>query len=130
MLDRDCKRFNQKKFETELKLKLNSRTNLSYCTFQVVFLEILNKVVPGKGKVLRLNNNVFTTKSLIKAIMLGSRVKNNFNKKRSDENWDNCKKQRNLFVYLFLQTQEKSFSDINVKSISDNKQFHKTFFFQ
>ena len=27
MLYRDCKRFNQKKFETELKLKLNSRTN-------------------------------------------------------------------------------------------------------
>ena len=40
MFYRDYKRFDQKKFETELKLKLNSQTNLSYSTFQAVFLEI------------------------------------------------------------------------------------------
>ena len=33
MFYRDHKRFDQKKFETELKLKLNSQTNLSYFTF-------------------------------------------------------------------------------------------------
>ena len=38
---RDYKKFDQKKFETELKLKLNLQTNLSYSTFQRVFLEIL-----------------------------------------------------------------------------------------
>ena len=43
MFYRAFKRFDQKKFEIELKLKLNSQTNLSYSTFQVVFLEILNK---------------------------------------------------------------------------------------
>ena len=37
---RDYKRFDQKKFENELKLKLNSQTNLSYSTFQAMFLEI------------------------------------------------------------------------------------------
>ena len=89
MFYRDYKRFGQKKFETELKLKLNSQTNLSYSTFQAVFLEILNKIAPVKVKVLRFNNNVFMTKSLRKAIMLGSRLKNNFNKQRSDGNWDN-----------------------------------------
>ena len=41
---RDYKSFDQKKFETELKLKLNSKTNLSYSTFQAVFLETLNKI--------------------------------------------------------------------------------------
>ena len=74
------KRFDKKKFETELKFKLNSQTNLSYSTFQTVFLEILNKIAPVKAKVLRFNNNVFMTKSLRKAIMLRSRFKNNFNK--------------------------------------------------
>ena len=87
----DCKRFDQTKFETELKLKLNSQTNLSYSAFQAVVLEILNKIAPVKVKVLRFNNNAFMTKSLRKAIMLRSRLKNNFNKKRSDENWDNYK---------------------------------------
>ena len=86
MFYRDYKRFDQKKFETELKLKF---PNLSYSTFQAVFLEILNKIAPVKVKVLRFNNNVFMTKSLRKAIMLGSRLKNNFNKQRSDGNWDN-----------------------------------------
>ena len=75
MFYRDYKRFDQKKFETELKLKLNSQKNLSYSTFQAVFLEILNKIAPVKVKVLRFNNNVFMTKSLRKAIMLRSSSK-------------------------------------------------------
>ena len=81
MFYRDYKRFDQKKFETELKFKLNSQTNLTYSTFQAEFLEILNKIAPVKVKVLRFNNNAFMTKSLRKAIMLRSRLKNNLNKK-------------------------------------------------
>ena len=119
-------RLDQKKFETELKLKLNSQTNFSYSTFQAVFLEILNKIAPVKVKVLHFNNNVFMTKSLRKAIMLKSRLENNFNKQRSDENWDTYKKQRNFCVKVLRQTKEKYFSDINVESISDNKKFWKT----
>ena len=126
MFYRDYKRFDQQKFETELKLKLNLQTNLSYSTFQAVFLELLNKIAPANVKVLRFNNNTFMTKYLRKAIMLTSRLKNNFNKKRSDENWDNYKKQRNFCVRLLRQTKEKYFSDTNAKSISDNKKFWKT----
>ena len=103
---RDYKRFDQKKFETELKLKLNSQTNLSYCTFQAVSLEILNKIAPVKVKVLRFNNNAFMIKSLRKAIMLMSRLKNNFNKKMSEENWDSYKKQRIFCVKLLRQAKE------------------------
>ena len=43
MFYRDCKRFDQKKFEAELKLKLNPQTNLGYSTFQAVFLEIFEQ---------------------------------------------------------------------------------------
>ena len=126
MIYRDYKRFDQKKYETELKLKVNSQTNVSYSTFQAVFLELLNKIAPVKTKVLRFNKIVFMTKSLRIAIMLRSRLKNNFNKQRSDENWDNYKKQINFCVKLLCQTKEKYFSDINVKSISNNKNFWKT----
>ena len=59
------------------------------------------------------------TKSLRKAIIFRSRLKNNCNKKRSDENWDN------FCVKLLRQTKEKCFSNINAKSISDNKKFWK-----
>ena len=126
MFYRDYKRFDQKRLETELKLKLNSPKNLSYSTFQTVFLEVLNKIAPVKVKVLRFNSNVFMIKSLRKAIMLRSRLKNNLNRQRSDENWDNYKKERNFSVKLLRQTKEKYFSDIKVKSISDNKRFWKT----
>ena len=90
MFYRDYKRFDQKKFETELKLKLNSKTSLSYSTSQPVFLEILNKILnkitPVKVKALRFNNNAFMIKSLRKAIMLRSRMEIISTKKRSDEN--------------------------------------------
>ena len=46
------------------------------------------------------------TKSFRKAIMLRSKLKNNFNKQRSDKNWDNYQKQRNVFVKLLRQTKE------------------------
>ena len=126
MFYRDYKRFDQKKFEAELKLRLNSQTNVSNSTFQAVFLEILNKIAPVKVKDLRFNSSAFMAKSLRKAIMLRSRLKNNFNKKRSDGNWENYKKQRNFCVKLLRQTRGKYFSDINVESISDNKKFWKT----
>ena len=105
MFYRDYKRIDQKKFETELKLKLNSQTNLSYSTFQAVFLEVLNKIAPVKVKVLRFNNNVFMTKSLRKAMMLRSRLKNKFNKQRSDENWDNHK---GIFVLNYSTRPKKN----------------------
>ena len=71
------------------------------------FLEILNKIVQVKVKVLRFNNNAFMTKSLRKVIMLRSRLKNNFNKKRSDENWDNYKKQ-GIFVLNYSARPKKN----------------------
>ena len=91
MFHRDYKRFDQNKFETELKLKLNPQTNLSKPTLQAVFLKILNKIASVKIKFLRFNNNAFMPKSLRKAIMFRSRLKNNFNKERSDENWNSYK---------------------------------------
>ena len=123
MFYRDYKRFDQTKFETEVKLKLNFQTNLSHSTFQAVFLEILNKITPVKVKALCFNNNAFMTKSLRKSIMLRSELKNSFNKQGSDENY---KKQMNFCVELLSQTKEKYFKDIHTKSTYDNIKFWKT----
>ena len=87
---------------------------------------MFNKIAPVKVKVLRFSNNAFMNISLRKAIMLRPRLKNDFNKQRSDENWNNYKMQRNFCVELLRQTKEKYFSDINVRSISGNKKFWKT----
>ena len=66
------------------------------------------------------------TRTLRKATMLRSRLKNNFNKERPDENWQNYNNQGNFCVKLLGQTKEKCFNDINVKSISENKKLWKT----
>ena len=122
----DYKKLDQKKFETELKCKLNLQTNLSYSTFQALSQERLNKIAPVKLKVLYLNSNAVMTNSLRKTMMLRSRLKNNFNKKRFDENWDKYKKPRKFCLKLLRQTKEKYFSDNIVKFNSDNKKFWKT----
>ena len=64
------------KFETQLKIKFPNKLNLLYFPDSVS----RNKIAPAKVKVLRFNNNAFMAKSLRKAIMLRSRLRNNFNK--------------------------------------------------
>ena len=64
--------------------------------FHRVFLNLLNIQALLKNKILRGNNSPFMAKTLRKAIMIRSRLKNRFNKTRSDENWTNYKTQRKL----------------------------------
>ena len=66
------------------------------------------------------------TKALRKAIMTRSRLKNIYNKKRSYENWDKYKKQRNFCVKLLRKTKQDYFNNIDIKSVSDTKKFWKT----
>ena len=66
------------------------------------------------------------TKALRKAIMTRSRLKNIYNKKRSYDNWDKYKKQRNFCMKLLRKTKQDYFNNIDIKSDSDTKKFWKT----
>ena len=66
------------------------------------------------------------TKALREAIMMRSRLKNIYNKKRFCNNWDKYKKQRNFCVKLLRKTKQYYFSNIDIKSASDAKKFWKT----
>ena len=66
------------------------------------------------------------SKALRKAIMHRSKLKNIYNKKRTDVNWANYKKQRNFCVTLLRRTKKEYFQNLNVKDLSDNKKFWKT----
>ena len=91
-----------------------------------MFLETLNNIAPVKMKILRYNNNPFMNKALRKAIVIRSRLKNRFNKNSSAKIWSSYKKQRNFCLKLLRQTKEKYFNNINVKKVSDNKNFWKS----
>ena len=71
---------------------------------KIFFSRVLNTHNPVSKKVQRFNSNRFMTKQLHKVIMRRSRLKSNYNKTRSPENWDNCKKQSNFCVDLRRRT--------------------------
>ena len=79
---------------------------------------------PLKKKILRDNNSPFIAKTLIKAIMIRSRLKNHFKKTRFDENWSLYKTQTNFSLKLLRKTKKDYFSKENPTNLySDNKNF-------
>ena len=66
------------------------------------------------------------TKTLLKALMHKSKLKNIFHKTRAKEDWNNYKKQRNFCVNLLRNTTKDYFGKLNIKDLTDNKKFLKT----
>ena len=62
-------------------------------------------------------------KTLRKAIMKRSKLRNKFNEERNIENWSQYKRQRNLCSYL-LQQSKKRMTYVN--DVTENKKFWKT----
>ena len=126
ILYNDYKVFDQKKFEHQLRSQLASINTVDYSQFHEIFLKTLDAIVPIKKKILRFNHNPFMSKALRKAVMVRSKLKNKYNKNRTEENWDSYKKQRNFCVNLLRKTKKDYFNDLNIKNITDNKAFWKT----
>ena len=55
--------------------------------------------------------------------MVRSKLKNKYNKNRTEENWGSYKKQRNFCVNLLRKTKKDSFNGLNIKNITYNKAF-------
>ena len=66
------------------------------------------------------------SKTLRKAIMKQSKLRNTFNKKRSSENWQNYKRQRNICSNILKSTKKTFFEALNINEITDNRKFRKT----
>ena len=65
------------------------------------------------------------TKSLTKAKMHRSKLKNIYNKTRTNEDWDNYKKQRNFCVNLLCNFKKDYLQKLNIKNLIDNKKLWK-----
>ena len=66
------------------------------------------------------------TKTLRKAIMKRSKLRNKFNEERNIENWSEYKRQRNLCSNLLKQSKKRHFNSLNVNDVTENKKFWKT----
>ena len=125
-LYRDYKIFDQKKFEDQLRSQLASIKTVDYSQFHEISLKTLDAIAPIKKKILRFNHNPFMTNALHKAIMVRSKLKNKYNKIRTEENWDSYKKQGNFCANLLRKPKKDYFSDLDIKNITDNKAFWKS----
>ena len=83
-------------FKRELSYSLQSFKSLDYTHFHNVFLLLLNKYAKIKKKILRANHSPFMMKTLRKAIMFRSQLKNKFIKSQNNEDWSNYKNQRSF----------------------------------
>ena len=68
--------------------------------FATSFNKILDNHAPLKKKYVRGNHSPFMNKSLSKAIMVRTRLRNIFLKNRSEENKINYNKQRNMLLHF------------------------------
>ena len=58
--------------------------------------------------------------------MTRSRLRNRYNKLRSDENWKAFKKQRNKCVKLLCEAKTSYYGNLNLKLLTDNRKFWST----
>ena len=92
---------------------------VNYSQFHEIFLKTLDAIAPIKKKILRFNHNPFMSKAIRKAIMVRYKLKNKYNKNRTEETWDSYKKQRNFRVNLLRKTKKDYFNYLNIKNITE-----------
>ena len=125
---RDYKKFDESLFYIELYQNLccMNITSTSYELFESTFLELLNKHVPMKEKYVSANNAPFMNKTLSKAIMTRSRLRNRFLRNPDMTNKMKYNKQRNYCVNLLKKEKRRYYKNLDLKVINDNKKFWKT----
>ena len=87
--------------------------------------EILDNHAPLKKKYVRGNHSPFMNKSLSKAIMIRTRLRNSFLKNRSEENKISYNKQSKLCVTLLRKIKREYYKNLSVENICDNKNVGK-----
>ena len=126
---RDFSKFNNQAFRDELYGELylnNTLKNISFDNFQNISANIFERHAPIKEKYIRNNQSHFITKDIRKAIMTRTRLKNKFRKEDTEENKKAYNKQRNYCLKLVRKTKKDFYNNLDVKKITDNKQFWKT----
>ena len=124
---RSYKYFNELHFRNDLKNSLQNWTpeTMQYDEFKHVFMQVLNVHAPKKQRIVRGNNQPFMNKTLSKAFMHRSKLKNQYNKNPTELNKSKYKVQRNFCVTLLAKEKRKYYNNLDLKIFEDNKKFWK-----
>ena len=66
------------------------------------------------------------TRTLRKAIMKRSKLKNKFKKETNAKNWFSYKQQRNYCSNLLIESKTRHFDNLSVKDVTEDNRFRKT----
>ena len=125
------KSFSNEEFRESLleniKGKLSPNSDKSNSNFINTCNTVLDKQLPKKKNYVRGNQSPFMNKTLSKAIMLRTKLRNKFPKNKSNENKKKYVKQRNHCVSVLRKKKRGYYSNLDGKNICDNKTFLKTF---
>ena len=125
---RDYRNFRDEVFRQDLQKEIADLDvqRLTYTSFQSAFGHVLDKHAPMKKRYIRANDSPFMNRTLHKAFMLRTRLKNKYNKNRTAENWDAFRRQRNLCVKMTREAKRDFYNQIDISAVTDNKKFWKT----
>ena len=104
------KNFDDEKFE----LKKHLSSVLDFESFHFAFKTTLHQFTPLKQRVVQNNNEPFMTKSLHKATVKRSKLRNKFSKEKKSKNWSDYKQQRNYCSNLLKESKTGHFNNFNV----------------
>ena len=124
---RDYKRFSNENFVRELNYFMNSHdfNEFDLVSFEEVFMYIFDKHAPTKFKYIRANDGPFMNKDLRRQIMIRSKLKNIYNREKSNASFMAYKHQRNRCTNILRNSKRAFYSNLNPSLISDNKKFWK-----
>ena len=108
---RDLISFDGLKFREDVRNQLEQIGKLTIDDFKQVFISTWNSHAPIKKEVVRGNNTPFMNKTLSKAFMHRTRLKNRYHKFPTEKNKTLYKKHRNLCVSLLKKEKKNIFED-------------------
>ena len=121
---RNYSKFNSNDFVNDIERKIpQDENNLTRLNGNLE--DIMNKHAPLKTKFIRENNQAHVSKELRKEIMTRSRLKNKYNKSKSEEDLNVCKRQRNHIVSLNRKQKKLFFKNLSFQKRNNSKDFWK-----
>ena len=125
---RDYKHFNHDLFRNELLQVLYNWNSgkINYDTFEEIIIRLLNQHAPLKERFVRANNSPFMNKTLSKAVMTRSRLRNKFVRNHIHENKVNYTRYRNYCTGLFRKEKKLFYNSLDTNLVTDNRKFWKT----
>ena len=118
---RDLKYFDGLKFREDIKNQLEQLDKMNIDDFKSILFSTWNFHAPIKKNVVRGNNAPFMNRTLSKAFMHRSKLKNRYHKFQTEVNKNSYKKYRNFCVSLLKKEKRKYYNNLDLKVIKDSK---------